>query len=117
MFKPGDVVFFSEARRSSRKKSEGVRTPGSFFGVLLGMVPRMMPDPPASHLMCLMGSAGFLSFDDVFEFLGPEQSGKLLSFWQRKYYGQEFPLADAKATEHDGLTKTQVSPLVPDAGN
>jgi hypothetical protein len=90
MFKPGDVVFFKEAHRGPSKRTDGLRAKHYAFGVLLGNLPPFAPEPPAEHLMRLMGGAGFMAFDDVLEVLGEEAGDLVIRAWQRKYWGAEW---------------------------
>lgn len=84
----GDVVFFTEAKSSSARKALKVKFKGHAFGVLLGHVPPFQKDPPAEHLLRLMGQIGFVSFDDVGELLGNEEGAKLVALFEDKYYGK-----------------------------
>jgi hypothetical protein len=88
MFKPGDTVFFKKAQTKSRKNSEGCEFKGMGFGIFLGHVPPFQKDPPIEHLMRIMGTAGFLTFDDVAEFLGNEQGSECVKKFEDKYYGK-----------------------------
>lgn len=86
--KNGDVVFFKEARDGSGRKARTMKFKGHAFGVLLGHVPPFAKDPPPEHLLRLMGTIGFVSFDDVANFLGDEQAQKCVTMFEDKYYGQ-----------------------------
>lgn len=88
MFKPGDIAFFKEARKGVKKSSPGAKTQGHFFGVVLGVVPPFAKEPPADQLMNLMGQAGFVSFDDVGNFLGNAAGAKLLAAFEMRYFGK-----------------------------
>ena len=88
MFKNGDVVFFKSAKKGSDRKALEGRFKGYGFGVLLGHVPPFQKDPPASELLRLMGSIGFISFDDVAEFFGNETGAQCVTKFEDKYYGK-----------------------------
>lgn len=86
---PGDVVFFKIVKKSSRhNKFKEIAFKGHGFGVLLGIVPPFAQDPPESHLMRLMGAAGYLSFDDVADFFGNEIGAQAVTKFEDKYYGK-----------------------------
>jgi len=94
--KNGDVVYFKKAKHSSKIKDKTEITfKGMGFGVLLGHVPPFQKDPPASHLLKLMGTIGFLTFDDVAEFLGDEMGSKCVKAFEDKYYGKLIPASEA----------------------
>lgn len=84
----GDVVFFKTAKKGSHRKAAEVSFKGMGFGVLLGHVPPFQKDPPAEHLLRLMGTIGFLTFDDVAAFLGDEAAGKCVAAFHDKYYSE-----------------------------
>ena len=95
MFKNGDVVFFKSAKKGSARKAPEGRFKGYGFGVLLGHVPPFQKDPPAAELLRLMGSIGFVSFDDVAEFLGNEFGAQCVTKFEDKYYGKVIFQTDA----------------------
>lgn len=97
MFKPGDVFFTKRAKRSSKKDGKSLITQGHFFGVMLGQVPAFAKDPPPEHLVRLMGTIGYITFDDVAEFLGDEFGQKCVDMFTDKYYGKEIPSEEVKA--------------------
>lgn len=105
--KNGDVVFFKRAKPQSRGKAQEVHFKGHAFGVLLGHVPPFQKDPPPEHLLRLMGTIGFLSFDDVGEFFGPEIGADAVKKFEDKYYG--------KVVEDPNAPKQEELPLNPDA--
>lgn len=86
MFKPGDAVFFKKGKKDTKRKSIEGTFKGYGFGVFLGHVPPFQKDPPLEHLMRLMGTIGFLTFDDVGEFLGTEHAAKCVQMYEDKYY-------------------------------
>lgn len=104
--KPGDIVFFTEAKPSSARKSPKIGFKGHAFGIMLGHVPPFQKDPPLSHILRLMGTHGFVSFDDVGELLGSEQGALMVTKFEDKYYGKEvdpnqpaLPLPDPEAKD------------------
>lgn len=111
MMQNGDVVFFTEAKDSSARKALKVRFKGHAFGVLLGHVPPFQKDPPAEHLLRLMGQIGFVSFDDVGELLGNEEGAKLVKLYEDKYYGKA-----AEETKQEELPLDPPSKLVDASG-
>lgn len=86
--KIGEVVFFQVAKTSSARKAPAVKFQGHGFGVLLGYVPPFQKDPPPEMLLRIMGNIGFLSFDDVGEFLGAEAGTEVVKKFEDKYYGK-----------------------------
>lgn len=100
MFKNGDFVFFKKARRSSNPRQPEGAFKGHGFGILLGHVPPFAPDPPGEHLLRLMGSVGFLSFDDVGEFFGREMGVECVKKFEEKYYPNQQP--ETKLMDQNG---------------
>lgn len=92
--KNGDVVFFKKAKRGSGRKMPEVQFKGYGFGVMLGHVPPFAKDPPPEHLLRLMGTIGFISFDDLAEILGDEAAQKAVLAFEDKYYGKKIPLCE-----------------------
>lgn len=97
--KNGDVVFFKRAKEGSARKAPEVQFKGYGFGVMLGHVPPFAKDPPPEHLLRLMGTVGFVSFDDVGEMLGPESGHQLIKKFEDKYYGKVVPESDPNQAE------------------
>jgi hypothetical protein len=87
--KNGDVVFFKNAKSGSARNAPEVQFKGMGFGVLLGHVPPFQKDPPPDQLLGMMGQIGFLSFDDVGEFLGNESGAACVAKFEDKYYGKK----------------------------
>lgn len=86
--KNGDVVFFQAAKTEPTRKAATIAFKGHAFGVLLGHVPPFAKAPPAEHMLRLMGSIGFISFDDVGEFFGDETGALAVTKFEEKYYGK-----------------------------
>lgn len=100
MFKPGDIVFFREAKRSSARTSPEIRLKGHGFAVFLGHIMPFAPDPAASQLTRIMGTAGYVSFDDVKKMYGEEFFADFVKKFDEKFYQDsaekqaELPLED-----------------------
>jgi hypothetical protein len=98
--KPGDAVFFKQARTSTRRNGQEVKFKGYGFGVMLGHVPPFAGDPPIAHLFRMMGGIGFVSFDDIAKFIGDEMAQKCVEAFKDKYYGNvvvpEKPIEEAQ---------------------
>jgi hypothetical protein len=99
MFKSADVVYFKQAMNSSRRKSSGCTFKGYGFGMFLGQVPPFGKDPSAKQFLQMIGACGFLSFDDVADFLGDEMASKCVQAYEKKYYGGEEPPGQILGTD------------------
>jgi hypothetical protein len=88
LFKMGNVVYFKEAAKGVAKSALRAKAQGHFFGILLGYVPPFQKEPPVSHMLRIMGEAGFLSFDDVGEILGDKVAAEVVRKFELKYYGR-----------------------------
>lgn len=85
--KAGDVIFFKECTREMKRDAMKIRFKGGTgFAVMLGVVPPNYPPPVEAHLMMLMGSAGYLSFDDVANFFGEAIGKECVKKFEEKYY-------------------------------
>lgn len=114
--KNGDVVFFQSAKTEPTRKAANISFKGHAFGILLGHVPPFAKAPPAEHMLRLMGTIGFISFDDVGEFFGNEIGADAVKKFEDKYYGKvvdpnapELPLEPAKS-DADGMEPGLVPP-------
>lgn len=114
----GDVVYFKTAKKESGPKAHAMTFQGHGFGVFLGHVPKMMPDPNPTHLLRMMGQIGFLTFDDVGAFLGEESAKICVKMYEDKYYGKEaqdaapeVPAMATTETEGARLVDTNGAPL------
>lgn len=94
MFRSGDVVYFKTAQNSSRRKSNGATFKGYGIGLFIGHVTPFGKDPSPTELLKLVGACGYLSFDDVADFLGDEQAQKCVQAYEKKYYSQEPEVKD-----------------------
>lgn len=84
---PGDVVFFKKCTKLPTKRAQEIGFKGGHaFGVMLGVVAPFAPPPTEKILMPLMGHAGYISFDDVGNFLGEEQAKLCIKKFEDKYY-------------------------------
>lgn len=99
---PGQVVFFKKSRAGSARKAPEVEYKGHGFGLMLGHVPPFQKDPPLEHILRILGSLGFLTFDDVGEFLGNEAGALVVKKYQEKYYGEATAEAE-EAAKPSGL--------------
>lgn len=96
MFKFGEVVFFREARRGTKRASPGAKFKGHGFAVLLGHVAPFQKEPTKLEILRCLGAIGFLSLDDVGDFLGDEAGAACLKKFQEKYYPPVILGADGK---------------------
>lgn len=96
----GDVVFFKKAKASSARKSPEVMFKGHGFGILLGHVPPFAQNPPAGYVIGQLGSIGYLSFDDVIEFLGDEAGATCVQKFEAKYLPKAPDAAQADLPLH-----------------
>ena len=71
-----------------RKTGDWVFKGAHGFGILLGTVPMFGKEPSPVDLLKLMGTVGFLSFDNVAEFLGDEQAEICVKKFEDKFYGK-----------------------------
>jgi hypothetical protein len=81
---------------------------------VLGHVAPFVPDIPEEHVLRIMGGAGFISFDDVIEFLGPDLGPAVIQKFQEKYYGApkgESVVETMKKTESSKLLSLHGTPL------
>ncbi len=98
MFKPGDLAYFKKAKKSSHIKQGEVAFKGLGFGVMLGILPPFGKEPTPQMCMKLMGTIGFVSFDDIAEFLGNESGEKCVKLFEDKYYGKVIEIPAASET-------------------
>jgi hypothetical protein len=84
--KPGDVIYFKECSQEMAKAKLIGFKGGWGFAVMLGIVPPFGKPPIEAQLMALMGSAGYMAFDDVANFLGEEQAKLCVKMFEEKYY-------------------------------
>lgn len=85
----GDIVFFKKAKASPHRKAPEVMFKGQGFGLLLGHCPPFAQTPPKEFVIKLIGSIGYLSFDDVVEFFGPEIGAECVKKFEAKYCAPE----------------------------
>ncbi len=92
MIKSGDLVYFKRAKKESKRKSHEFEFKGLGFGVYLGALPPFGKEPDGSQIFRMMGAIGFLTFDDVAEFLGDDEHGATcVKKFEDKYYGKVIP--------------------------
>lgn len=97
----GSIVYFKRCKDTSGPQGKFVEFAGHAFGVLLGTVPLELPDPPKILIQRTIGTIGYLTFDDVAEFLGHEQGAECVRKYEEKYYGKipRGPDAPAESVE------------------
>ncbi len=108
--KNGDIVFFKVAKPASHRMAPLTQFKGHGFGILLGHVPPFQKDPPIEYVFRQLGVHGFLTFDDVGEFLGVEAAAECVRKFEDKYYGKavadtnqaELPLEPSKLVDAGG---------------
>lgn len=86
MFRSGDIVYFKEGKKGSSRKAHGARFKGHGIGVFLGHVGPFEKEPSADEAIKLIGACGYLSFDDVADFLGDEQAHICVKKYEERYY-------------------------------
>lgn len=96
MFKGGDVVYFKECKNSSHRKAQGARFRGVGFGIFLGAVGPFEKDPKREDTIKLVGACGYLTFDDVADFLGDEAAKVCIEKFETKYYPPKILGPDGK---------------------
>jgi hypothetical protein len=89
--KPGEIVFFRKAKSKPMTVCPAVEFKGHGYGIFLGHVPYAQPEPPPVVYITQLGSIGFISFDDVNEFLGDEAAVKCVQKFEEKYYEKKAP--------------------------
>lgn len=108
--KNGDCVFFKTAKVGVARTSAEAKFSGHGFGVLLGQVPPFQKPPTKVMIYQLLGAIGFLTFDDVGEFLGEEKGAEVLRKFQQKYYNLQHPeTSDAEPPKPQDLTREGLS--------
>jgi hypothetical protein len=113
MFKQGDAVFFKKAKNGTKRSSVEIGFKGYGFGVFLGHVPPFQKDPPVEHLFRVLGTIGFLTFDNVAEFLGDEAAAKCVRLYEDKYYGKKMELVQKKQEDKQTEMPPEVIPPTP----
>jgi len=83
--KPGMIVFFKEGKVSSHPKAHKFSFKGHGIALLLGHVHNFQKDPDLNIIKILLGRLGYLSFDDVKDFLGKEKQKICVDLFEQKY--------------------------------
>lgn len=83
-FRIGDLVYMKIAKRGS--KGEALQFAGHGVGVFIGHVAPFQKDFDALDAFRALGRFGFVSFDDLQEFLGPEQTKACIDKFDMKYF-------------------------------
>ena len=99
MFRRGDVVYFKQGRKGSHRKAPTATFKGHGFGVFLGHLPPYEKDLEPAELVMQMGAIGFLTFDDVADFLGEDAAKKCVASYEAKYYPNN---AQPAVTDEEG---------------
>lgn len=86
--KNGTIVFFNKAKSSTKNTEPASQFKGHGFGILLGHVPTGAREPDIGHVLRVMGTLGFLSFDNVYEFLGKRLGDKVVKKFEAKFHGR-----------------------------
>ena len=85
--KPGDLIYVQQFKNSPKDKMSVQFNKGRGMALLLGQHHDHVPEPTPHHLFTMIGRIGFLSFDDLKEFLGPELALQAIEKFELKYYG------------------------------
>ncbi len=93
--KLGEVVYFKKATRTTKRGALETSFTGHAFGIMVGVVPPSRPEPSKQVLMMALAQMGYMSFDDVGEFLGKEQADLCVKKFEQKYCG----ISERPATE------------------
>lgn len=86
MIKNGQIVYFKRAKRTTARREPEIEFKGQGFGVFLGHVPPFAQEPQKTDLLRMMGTIGFMSFDDIGEFFGPLIGVEAVKKFENKYY-------------------------------
>lgn len=82
----GTVVYFKHAKTTTTGgKKRLFEFQGLGFGIFLGHVPPLFPEPAREIIISAMGQIGYISFDDITEFAGKEMGELLIQKWTDKY--------------------------------
>lgn len=106
----GDGLFFKEAFTSTKRNATRLQFKGHAVGIWLGVVPHFAKEPQGTDLFKMMGSIGWLTFDDVGEFLGPEAGAKVVEMFSQKYSAPTPPTLEGEKAATD-LTDSKGNPL------
>lgn len=82
----GSIVYFKRAKETSSPRGKFVEFKGHGIGILLGHVPPFKQDCNLAQARCLLGMVGYITLDDVAEFLGKERMDECITKFQAKYY-------------------------------
>lgn len=88
MFLPntGDIIYFKGAQNRPHRKADGCAFKGYGIGLFLGHVIPFQKAPDQHDALRLIGACGFISFDEILEFLGDEQAQLCIQKFEEKYY-------------------------------
>lgn len=85
--KPGDIIYVDQFKNAPRDPLSVKFTKGRGMALLLGQHHDHVPVPTPHHLFMMMGKLGFLTFDDMIEFVGEEMAKQVVEKFEAKYYG------------------------------
>ena len=86
MLNTGDIIYFKKVTRQTKRGSPEIGFKGgNGFGLMLGIVPPFGAEPDNSVLIALMAQTGYISFDDIIEFIGKEQCDIIIEKFKLKY--------------------------------
>jgi len=125
---PGNLVYFKEIQTSSRPKNAvKAKFKGCGYGILLGYIPPFGKDRDLLGLISDLGAIGYVSFDDIAEFVSPEIGAEILKKFEEKYLKQaevppapENPIGEAKVAailDSVGMSDREGPRIVDRAGN
>lgn len=106
MYKSGEVLFFKQAGRSTRQKAPMGQFQGHGFGIFLGHVPPLSPEPPSVVLSQILSTIGLLTFDDVGEFLGADAAVECVAKCSGKYFPVDKAAGEASVPTPPSVTSS-----------
>jgi hypothetical protein len=108
--KQGDIAFFREIKLEPRRNAKDIKfTNGIFgFGLMLGAHAPGMAPLTENSFMTLMGQCGFLSFDNLKEFIGEEEMNICIKKFQDKYHPKVPPIVNGKDGHSVQVTETNL---------
>ncbi len=98
-YRPGDIVYFRYARKNTNLKQPVAQFKGHGFGMFMGHVPPGAPEPHPLILIRQMAASGFISFDDVIEFLGKETGDLVVKKCTEKYWPESVVKSEEPSQE------------------
>lgn len=96
----GDVIYFKKCRKKPNTQNLEIQFKGFGIAMVLGEMPPNKKGLPQEHLMPMMGQAGFISFDDIGEFLGEDVLKTVIQKFEAKHSGEKL-IQEPKKTIED----------------